>query len=88
MLDEYHQCASILYRKIWVGEKPDCGPCKSGLECVQKGSVIFFDRRMLAVVVVVAAAAVFCLKDVARLLTCFISFTVYKRNIFVHTEKH
>jgi len=37
MLDEYHQCASILYRKIWVGEKPDCGPCKSGFECVQKG---------------------------------------------------
>ncbi|XP_048578985.1 dickkopf-related protein 3 [Nematostella vectensis] len=36
-LDEYHQCASILYRKIWVGEKPDCGPCKKGLECTQKG---------------------------------------------------
>jgi len=36
-LDEYHQCAAILYRKIWVGEKPDCGPCKTGLECVQKG---------------------------------------------------
>lgn len=38
-LDEYHQCAAILYRKIWVGEKPDCGPCKAGLECVQKGLV-------------------------------------------------
>ncbi|PFX29882.1 dickkopf-related protein 3-like isoform X1 [Stylophora pistillata] len=36
-LEEYHQCAAILYRKIWVGEKPDCGPCKPGLECVQKG---------------------------------------------------
>ncbi|KAJ7369871.1 hypothetical protein OS493_035948 [Desmophyllum pertusum] len=36
-LDEYHQCAAILYRKIWVGEKPDCGPCNAGLECVQKG---------------------------------------------------
>lgn len=36
-LEEYHQCAAILYRKIWVGEKPDCGPCKAGLECVQKG---------------------------------------------------
>ena len=39
-LGEYHQCAAILYRKIWVGDKPDCGPCKPGLECVQKGSVI------------------------------------------------
>lgn len=37
MLDEYHQCAAILYRKIWIGDKPDCGPCKSGLECTQKG---------------------------------------------------
>ena len=36
-LEEYHQCAAILYRKIWVGEKPDCGPCKPGLECAQKG---------------------------------------------------
>lgn len=51
-------------------------------------SNFFLDRRMLAVFVVVVAAAVFCLKDVSRLLTCFISFTVYKRNIFVHTEKH
>lgn len=47
MLDEYHQCAAILYRKIWVGEKPDCGPCKPGLECLQKGSVIF---SMLSIV--------------------------------------
>lgn len=37
MLEEYHQCAAILYRKIWIGEKPDCGPCKPGLECAQKG---------------------------------------------------
>ncbi|XP_031570692.1 dickkopf-related protein 3-like [Actinia tenebrosa] len=36
-LAEYHQCASVLYRKVWIGEKPDCGPCKQGLECAQKG---------------------------------------------------
>eukprot|EP00112_Aurelia_sp_Birch-Aquarium-sp1_P025321 Seg836.13 transcript_id=Seg836.13/GoldUCD/mRNA.D3Y31 product="hypothetical protein" protein_id=Seg836.13/GoldUCD/D3Y31 len=37
-LSEYHQCSPILYRKIWLGDnKPDCGPCKGGLQCVQRG---------------------------------------------------
>lgn len=45
MLDEYHQCAAILYRKIWIGDKPDCGPCKPGLECIQKGWVTEFFFR-------------------------------------------
>ena len=27
----------VLYRKDGIGEKPDCGPCQEGLECVQKG---------------------------------------------------
>ena len=39
-LSEYHQCSPILYRKIWLGDnKPDCGPCKGGLQCVQRGYV-------------------------------------------------
>eukprot|EP00794_Sanderia_malayensis_P012651 gene12651-13950_t len=38
-LAEYHQCSPILYRKLWIGDnKPDCGPCKGGLKCLQKGN--------------------------------------------------
>lgn len=37
-LDEYHQCSPVLFRKVWVGdEKPKCGPCKDGFECMEKG---------------------------------------------------
>lgn len=38
-LAEYHQCSPILYRKLWIGDnKPDCGPCKDGLLCSQRGN--------------------------------------------------
>lgn len=61
MLDEYHQCAAILYRKIWIGDKPDCGPCKPGLECTQKGWVTeFFFRECVCVFVCVCGGGVAC----------------------------
>ncbi|XP_066928626.1 uncharacterized protein [Clytia hemisphaerica] len=36
-LEEFHQCSPVLFRKIWIGEKPECGPCADGLECVERG---------------------------------------------------
>lgn len=37
-LEEFHQCSPVLFRKVWLGdEKPKCGPCQDGLECVEKG---------------------------------------------------
>ena len=37
-LAEYHQCSPVLFRKVWLGDKkPECGPCKKGLHCVEKG---------------------------------------------------
>ena len=42
-LSEFHQCSPILFRKIWIGDhKPECGPCKGGLTCVQRGYVISY----------------------------------------------
>ena len=37
-LEEFHQCSPVLFRKVWIGdEKPECGPCADGLECVERG---------------------------------------------------
>lgn len=37
-LEEFHQCAPVLFRKVWIGdEQPKCGPCANGLECVERG---------------------------------------------------
>ncbi|XP_012563110.2 uncharacterized protein LOC101241002 isoform X1 [Hydra vulgaris] len=39
-LEEFHQCAPVLFRKVWIEEeKPKCGPCKDGLKCIEKGII-------------------------------------------------